>query len=85
MKVRRSPTHPSPILSMGEGEGGGAFLVKRISYLACDDADTLILSCASRFTNDASLGLVIEDGTESGEGDGLDAVAVASHHRRRHG
>jgi hypothetical protein len=24
-----SPTHPSPIF-MGEGEGGGAFLVKRI-------------------------------------------------------
>ena len=31
------------------------------------------------------LGLAIEDGTESGEGNGLDAVAVASHHRRRHG
>jgi len=29
-----------------------AFLVKRISYLACDDTDTLIPSRASRFTND---------------------------------
>ncbi len=29
-----------------------AFLVKRISYLACDDTDTLILPRASRFTND---------------------------------
>ena len=28
---------------------------------------------------------MIEDGTESGEGDCLDAVAVASYHRRRHG
>ena len=26
-----------------------------------------------------------EDGTESGEGDALDAMAVAAHHRRRHG
>jgi hypothetical protein len=25
-----------------------AFLVKRISYLACDDTDTFIPSCASR-------------------------------------
>jgi len=31
------------------------------------------------------LSLAIEYGTESGEGDGLDAVAVAPHHRRRHG
>ena len=29
-----------------------AFLVKHISYLACDDTDTLILPCALRFTND---------------------------------
>ena len=29
-----------------------AFLVKRISYLACDDTDTLIPPCASHFTND---------------------------------
>jgi len=28
------------------------FLVKRISYLASDDEDTLFPSCASRFTND---------------------------------
>jgi hypothetical protein len=26
------------------------FLVKRISYLACDDIDTLFPSCASRYT-----------------------------------
>ena len=31
------------------------------------------------------LGLVIEDGTESGEGDGLDSMAVAAHYCRRHG
>jgi hypothetical protein len=27
-------------------------LVKRFSYLACDDIDTLIPPCASLFTND---------------------------------
>ena len=31
------------------------------------------------------LGAVIEDGAESGEGDGLDSMAVTTHHRRRHG
>ena len=29
-----------------------AFLVKRISYLACDDTDTLIPPCASRTKSD---------------------------------
>ena len=31
------------------------------------------------------LGAVIEDGTKSGEGDGLDAMAVSAHYCRRHG
>ena len=30
------------------------------------------------------LGLAIENGTEFGEGNGLDAMAVPTHHRRRH-
>jgi len=37
LAVRRSPTPPSPILSMGEG--GGAFLVKRISVSGRDSRD----------------------------------------------
>ena len=41
---------------------------------------------ASRDTDSPPLlSSVIEDGAESGEGDGLDAMAVATHHRRRHG
>ena len=40
-----SPTHPSPILIMGEGEGGGgAFLVKRISLFERDSRDVSALS-----------------------------------------
>ncbi len=32
----------------------GTFLVKRISCFACNGETDLILSCASRFTNDVS-------------------------------
>jgi hypothetical protein len=38
-----------------------SFLVKRISYLACDDTDTFIPSCASRFTRKRSGSAIVAE------------------------